>query len=113
MRPNGAVPWAPLADWVVGAWPTIALEERARHMIALAGPALAPLEHTDRPGFRRWVSREPLGVVLVIAPWNYPFLTANNTIMPALLAGNVVILKHATQTLLVSCSSRPFAALIW
>ena len=77
------------------------LEERARHMIALAGPALTPLEHTDRPGFRRWVSREPLGVVLVIAPWNYPFLTANNTIMPALLAGNVVILKHATQTLLV------------
>ena len=39
--------------------------------------------------------------MLVIAPWNYPFLTAVNTIVPALMAGNAVILKHAAQTLLV------------
>lgn len=38
---------------------------------------------------------------MVIAPWNYPYLTAINTIVPALLAGNAVILKHAAQTLLV------------
>ena len=77
------------------------LEERGRHMIKIAEEALAPVEKTDRPGFRRWLAREPLGTVMVIAPWNYPFLTANNTILPALMAGNAVILKHATQTLLV------------
>jgi acyl-CoA reductase-like NAD-dependent aldehyde dehydrogenase len=77
------------------------LEERARHMIAIAEEALAPVEKTDRPGFRRWIAREPLGTVMVIAPWNYPYITANNTILPALMAGNAVILKHATQTLLV------------
>jgi acyl-CoA reductase-like NAD-dependent aldehyde dehydrogenase len=46
------------------------------------------------------VSRVPAGLVLVIAPWNYPFLTAANTIVPALIAGNAVLLKHASQTLL-------------
>jgi acyl-CoA reductase-like NAD-dependent aldehyde dehydrogenase len=46
-------------------------------------------------------SRVRFGIVLVIAPWNYPYLTAVNTIVPALIAGNAVILKHATQTLLV------------
>lgn len=77
------------------------LEERGRHMIVTAAEALAPVEHTDKPGFTRYVTREALGTVLVIAPWNYPFLTANNTILPALLAGNAVLLKHASQTLLV------------
>ena len=52
-------------------------------------------------GFRRYVKREPVGLVLVIAPWNYPYLTAGNTIFPALMAGNAVLLKHAAQTLLV------------
>jgi acyl-CoA reductase-like NAD-dependent aldehyde dehydrogenase len=77
------------------------LEERARHMIAIAEDALKPAEKADRPGFRRWIAREPLGIVMVIAPWNYPYLTAMNTIVPALMAGNAVILKHASQTLLV------------
>jgi acyl-CoA reductase-like NAD-dependent aldehyde dehydrogenase len=54
-----------------------------------------------KDGFRRYLKREPLGVVLVIAPWNYPFLTAINTIVPGLMAGNAVMLKHAAQTLLV------------
>jgi len=76
-------------------------EERARHMIALADAALAPIEPPPKPGFRRRITREPLGTVLVIAPWNYPYLTAVNSIVPALLAGNAVVLKHATQTLLV------------
>jgi acyl-CoA reductase-like NAD-dependent aldehyde dehydrogenase len=77
------------------------VEERARHMIAIAEDSLKPIEKTDKPGFRRMIAREPLGTVLVIAPWNYPFLTAINSIVPALMAGNAVILKHATQTLLV------------
>jgi len=76
-------------------------EERARHMIAIAADALAPIEPEAKAGFRRYIRREPLGTVLVIAPWNYPYLTAVNSIIPALMAGNAVILKHATQTLLV------------
>lgn len=75
--------------------------ERARHMIAIAPQALTPVEPAPVAGFRRYIKREPLGTVLVVAPWNYPYLTAVNTIIPALMAGNSVILKHASQTLLV------------
>ena len=60
-----------------------------------------PFRTTSGPGFRRMIKREPVGLVLVIAPWNYPFLTAVNTIVPALVAGNAVLLKHASQTILV------------
>ncbi|MBL9058866.1 MAG: aldehyde dehydrogenase family protein, partial [Mangrovicoccus sp.] len=55
----------------------------------------------DSPAFRRKIAREPQGVVLIVAPWNYPYLTAINTLAPALIAGNSVVLKHASQTLLV------------
>jgi acyl-CoA reductase-like NAD-dependent aldehyde dehydrogenase len=77
------------------------MAERARHMIEIAPAALA--DHVPAPldGFRRFIRREPLGTVFVIAPWNYPYLTAVNTVIPALMAGNAVVLKHATQTLLV------------
>jgi acyl-CoA reductase-like NAD-dependent aldehyde dehydrogenase len=76
------------------------VEERARHMIAIADRALAPIVAEDGPTRRRKIAHEPLGLVLVIAPWNYPYLTAVNAIVPAIVAGNAVILKHATQTLL-------------
>jgi acyl-CoA reductase-like NAD-dependent aldehyde dehydrogenase len=76
------------------------VEERAYHMASIAEAALAPIEIEDSDRFRRMIRREPLGVVMVIAPWNYPYLTAVNTIAPALIAGNAVVLKHATQTLL-------------
>ena len=72
------------------------LAERVRAMVETAEGALAPL--VAGPG--RSVVRVPAGLVLVIAPWNYPFLTAANTIVPALLAGNAVLLKPAAQTLL-------------
>ena len=77
------------------------VEERSRYMIDIAEASLAPAEKPGKEGFRRWIAREPLGTVMVIAPWNYPFLTAVNSIVPALMAGNSVILKHASQTLLV------------
>ncbi|YBV96569.1 aldehyde dehydrogenase family protein [Phyllobacteriaceae bacterium JZ32] len=77
------------------------VEERTRYMVKIAEEALKPVVADDRPGFRRYVKHVPLGVVMVIAPWNYPYLTAVNTIMPALIAGNTVLLKHAAQTLLV------------
>ncbi len=79
-------------------------EERARHMIATAAAALADIEVGDKPGFTRFIRREPLGVVLVIAPWNYPYLTSVNSVVPALMAGNAVVLKHSAQTPL--CAER-------
>lgn len=77
-------------------------EERARYMIAIADQALSTIDPGPKEGFLRYVRREPLGVVFTIAPWNYPYLTAVNSIIPALMAGNAVVLKHAASTLLVA-----------
>jgi acyl-CoA reductase-like NAD-dependent aldehyde dehydrogenase len=78
------------------------MEKRALYMIAESGKALAPIRLPEKTGFMRYIQREPLGLSLVIAPWNYPYLTAVNTIIPALMAGNVVLLKHSAQTPLVA-----------
>ena len=75
--------------------------ERAAYMAEIAEEALAPIEVEDSDAFRRYITREPHGLVLVIAPWNYPYMTAINAVAPALIAGNAVVLKHAAQTLLV------------
>ena len=77
------------------------LQERTSHMAKIAADALAPTVIEDSEAFSRKIMREPHGVVFVVAPWNYPYMTANNTIAPALIAGNSVILKHASQTILV------------
>ncbi|WP_054312915.1 aldehyde dehydrogenase family protein [Mesorhizobium sp. 1M-11] len=78
------------------------VKERTQYMVEIAERALAPVPASNpKDGFRRYVKKDPLGVVMVIAPWNYPYLTAVNTIVPALIAGSTVILKHAAQTLLV------------
>ena len=76
-------------------------EERARAMIAMAESALSNIVPEPKAGFKRYITREPVGVVLTVAPWNYPYLTAVNSVVPALMAGNAVLLKHAAQTLLV------------
>ncbi|MGR3635247.1 MAG: aldehyde dehydrogenase family protein, partial [Shimia sp.] len=75
--------------------------ERASYMADIATDALAPIEVEDSNAFRRLIKRVPHGVVFVVAPWNYPYMTAINTVAPALIAGNAVILKHASQTPLV------------
>ena len=72
--------------------------DRARHMIAIAPQALEDLDAGPRENFRRFVRREPLGVVFTVAAWNYPYLIAVNSVVPALMAGNVVVLKHSAQT---------------
>lgn len=78
------------------------VRERTQYMVEIAERALAPVPASNpKDGFRRYVKKDPLGVVMVIAPWNYPYLTAVNTIVPALIAGSTIILKHAAQTLLV------------
>ena len=79
-------------------------EERARHMTAIAPEALGDIAVAPKDGFTRFIRRDPLGVVFVVAPWNYPYLTAVNAVIPALLAGNAVLLKHSHQTPL--CAER-------
>ena len=76
-------------------------QERAQYMSDIAADALKDIEISDDSSFKRYIRRVPHGIAFVIAPWNYPYMTAINTIAPALIAGNVVALKHATQTLLV------------
>ncbi|MGE3172009.1 MAG: aldehyde dehydrogenase family protein [Planctomycetota bacterium] len=71
---------------------------RAEHMLAIAEQALGADELPRDGGFTRRIEHEPLGVVLDIAAWNYPLLIAVNVVVPALLAGNVVILKHSART---------------
>lgn len=77
------------------------VNDRTEYMAGIAAETLAPqvVEESDR--FRRLLAREAVGVVFIVAPWNYPYLTTINTLVPALIAGNSVVLKHASQTLLV------------
>ena len=83
---------------------TKGFQERARYMIDIAEQALADIQIPETTGFHRFIKREALGTVLVLAPWNYPYLTSVNAIIPAIMAGNSVILKHAQQTPL--CAER-------
>lgn len=75
--------------------------ERSNYVASIAAESLKPLVIEDSAAFERRIEREPHGVVFVIAPWNYPYMTAINTVAPALMAGNTVVIKHAAQTLLV------------
>ncbi|MCG8306163.1 MAG: aldehyde dehydrogenase family protein [Cytophagales bacterium] len=77
-------------------------EERARYMLRIAESALDAYKPEEKDGFERWIEHVPLGVIAVLSPWNYPYLTSVNAIVPALVAGNSVILKHSTQTPLVA-----------
>jgi acyl-CoA reductase-like NAD-dependent aldehyde dehydrogenase len=83
-------------------------QERVRYMSAIAEEVLMDIMLEPKEGFTRFIRREPLGVVFTIAPWNYPYLTAVNSVVPAILAGNAVILKHSAQTPL--CAERFFEA---
>ncbi|MEL7422650.1 MAG: aldehyde dehydrogenase family protein [Bacteroidota bacterium] len=83
---------------------TSGFQERANHMIRIAEQSLADIPAPELDGFERYISREPLGTVLVLAPWNYPYLTSVNAIIPAIMAGNTVVLKHSEQTPL--CAER-------
>src|SRR5689334_10061508 len=78
--------------------------ERARYMIDIAPEALADVEAGPKADFIRFVRREPLGVVFTVAAWNYPYLIAVNSVVPAIMAGNAVVLKHSAQTPL--CAER-------
>lgn len=83
-------------------------QERANYMIDTAEQALADVRIEQSAQFQRFIRREALGPVFVLAPWNYPYLTSVNVVIPAIMAGNAVILKHAQQTPL--CAERYAAA---
>ncbi|MEM6999952.1 MAG: aldehyde dehydrogenase family protein [Pseudomonadota bacterium] len=87
------------------------VEERASYMAEIAARSLAPITIENSNAFQRAIERVPHGLVFVVAPWNYPYLTAINTIVPALIAGNAVLLKHASQTPLAGARfAQAFAA---
>ncbi|MGE0526626.1 MAG: aldehyde dehydrogenase family protein [Bdellovibrionales bacterium] len=72
--------------------------ERAHHLCAIAETVLRPDRYTDKLGFDRAIEHEPLGLIFVISAWNYPLLITVNSVVPALLAGNTVLLKHSSLT---------------
>lgn len=76
--------------------------ERARYMISIAAQQLKDIPTEPKESFTRFIRRDPVGVVFVIAPWNYPYLCSVNSVVPALVAGNAVILKMSAQTPLVA-----------
>ena len=73
-------------------------EERAKYMIDNADKALQKVVSKNDGEFDNFIEKDPLGIIFVIAPWNYPYNTSVNSIVPSLLAGNCVILKHSSQT---------------
>ena len=77
------------------------VNERASYMASIAEKSLEPIIVEQSAAFERRIVQEPHGVVFVIAPWNYPYMTAINTVVPALISGNAVVIKHASQTVLI------------
>ncbi|MFL6302990.1 MAG: aldehyde dehydrogenase family protein, partial [Candidatus Sulfotelmatobacter sp.] len=77
-------------------------QERALYMIDIAEAELADHEIEPKDNFRRFIRNEPVGVVLALMPWNYPYLCSGNFVIPAIMAGNSVILKPAPQTPLIA-----------
>ncbi|MBS2012260.1 MAG: aldehyde dehydrogenase family protein [Deltaproteobacteria bacterium] len=71
---------------------------RWRHMQEIAKESLADIVLPAKDNFDRRIAKEPLGVVLDLPAWNYPLLTAVNAVIPAVLAGNAVVLKHSPRT---------------
>jgi acyl-CoA reductase-like NAD-dependent aldehyde dehydrogenase len=74
------------------------MAKRARYMISIAEHALADTVLPPLEGFERRIARSPLGVVFALPAWNYPLLTAVNVVIPAVLAGNSIVLKHSARS---------------
>ncbi|KAF4555547.1 Aldehyde dehydrogenase-like protein 16 [Elsinoe fawcettii] len=71
---------------------------RGEYLLKISGDALADTPGEPQQGFKRFVRKVPLGPVLILFPWNYPYLTLINSIVPAILSGNTVIIKPSPQT---------------
>jgi len=72
--------------------------ERASYMLECAERKLETINIQNNENIKRFIRREPLGIAFMIIPWNYPYLTAVNTLIPALVAGNAILIKPSMQT---------------
>ncbi|QWB27807.1 MULTISPECIES: aldehyde dehydrogenase family protein [Streptomyces] len=64
---------------------------------ALQGPGILADEQVEVDGARAWVAYEPAGLVLAVMPWNFPVWQVMRFAVPSLVAGNGVLLKHASN----------------
>jgi acyl-CoA reductase-like NAD-dependent aldehyde dehydrogenase len=71
---------------------------RAEFLLNAAESTLAPESLPEADGLLRRIEHVPLGVVFIISAWNYPLMISLNGVLAALLAGNTVLLKHASLT---------------
>ncbi|KAI1012642.1 hypothetical protein LB504_008530 [Fusarium proliferatum] len=78
------------------------MQKRADYLLDIAGEALESLPGRPEKGFRREIKKIPVGPTLIVFAWNFPYLIIVNALIPALLAGNTVILKPSPQTPLVA-----------
>ena len=74
-----------------------AIRHAHRRLPAWMRPVRKPVDATFQPA-RAWVQHQPLGVVGVIAPWNYPLLLSLGPVVDALAAGNRVMIKPSELT---------------
>ncbi|KAK7741792.1 hypothetical protein SLS53_004856 [Cytospora paraplurivora] len=72
--------------------------KRGEYLIKISEDTLKDTDGEPEKGFKRYIRKVPVGPVLILFPWNYPYLTLVNSLLPALLSGNTVILKPSPQT---------------
>lgn len=72
--------------------------ERGRHLVSIAEKSLADVPIQNDKTFKKYLRKEALGVVFVIAPWNFPYLCQANIVIPSILSGNAVLVKPSPQT---------------
>ncbi|KAI1640106.1 aldehyde dehydrogenase [Biscogniauxia mediterranea] len=72
--------------------------KRANYLVKISDETLKDTDGEAEKGFKRFIRKVPVGPVLIIFAWNYPYLILVNSLIPALLAGNTVILKPSPQT---------------
>jgi len=72
--------------------------KRGEYLLKISDDVLKDTDGEAEKGFKRFIRKVPVGPVLVLFAWNYPYLILVNSLIPALLAGNSVILKPSPQT---------------
>ncbi|OQE10690.1 hypothetical protein PENFLA_c081G06425 [Penicillium flavigenum] len=78
------------------------MQKRADYLLSIAEESLSPLPGQPEQGFQHWIEKEPFGPTLLVFAWNFPYLIIVNSLLPALLSGNTVVLKPSPQTPLVA-----------
>lgn len=71
---------------------------RGEYLLKISSDALEDTQGEPEKGFKRYIRKAPIGPVLILFAWNYPYLILVNSLIPALLAGNSLIIKPSPQT---------------